>query len=93
MRINGFSVSRTKNYLARETIATTIMGLVLGAGIGIAVFAKMVLKTMEGKNTQFVRDVNIKAWLIAVGLEAIFALVIYILAFKKVEKLNFREVS
>ena len=92
MRINGFSIAKTKNYLIKETIITTVTGLVLGTGLGIIFFAKMAIKATEGIDIQFVRSIYPEAWIIAVALESLFALIIYWLAFKKVEKLDFREI-
>lgn len=93
MRINGFSIAKTKGYLIKETVITTIAGLVLGTTLGILVFSKTAIMAMEGNDIQFVRALNPKAWVIAVVLESLFALIIYWIAFKKVEKLDFREVA
>ena len=93
MRINGFSIAKTKNYLIKETVITTIAGLVLGTAMGVLFFSKMAIKAMEGIDIQFVRAVYPEAWVIAVALESLFALIIYWHAFRKVEKLDFREVA
>lgn len=93
MRINGFSIKKTKNYLIKETVITTIVGLSLGTGLGAMILSKMAIKAMEGNDIQFVRTLNPKAWVIAVVLESLFALIIYHIAFKKVEKLNFKEIA
>lgn len=92
MRINGFSIAKTKEYLAKETIATTVIGLLLGSLLGMLYFSKMIIMTMEGAEIQFVRTLNPRAWIIAVILEAAFAVIIYIISFKKIERLNFREI-
>ena len=92
MRINGFSIKQTKGYLTRETIVTTAAGVLLGVLAG-AIMAPLIIKAMEQPDLQFVRSFHVVAWLIAVGLEVIFAVVIYSVVFRKVKKLNFRDVA
>lgn len=91
MRINGFSIGQTIQYLARESIVTTIIGLLVGvvAGIGITSIASLM---MEPIDVQYVRDVNVTAWVIAVALEAFFAFFINWMVFRKIKDLNFREI-
>ncbi len=44
-------------------------------------------------DTQYIRTFDPKAWGLAVGVEILFALIIYTVTFRKVNKLNFREVA
>lgn len=92
MRINGFSIKKTREYLTRETILTTILGLIAGVVLGSR-FITVIIKAMEQPDTQFVRTFNTKAWVIAVAVEAVFALIIYTLSFRKIKDLNFREIA
>lgn len=92
MRINGYSIRQTIGYLARETIITTITGLILGVVLG-ALLLPIGIRSMEPPDVQYVRDFCPKAWIIAVTLEAAFALIIYTLVFRKVRKLNFRDIT
>ena len=92
MRINGYSISKTKNYLSREAILTTVVGLILGVILGshISTFA---IKAMEQPDTQFVRDFNPRAWIIAIAIEVLFASIIYAISFRKIDNLDFREIT
>ena len=92
MRINGFSIAKTKHYLVIETIITTVTGLVLGVIAGYFLTG-LIIRTMEQPDTQFIRSFNPKAWLIAIATEAFFALIIYTISFRKINKLNFREIT
>ena len=92
MRINGFSVKQTKGYLARETVVTTIIGVVLGVLLG-AILTPVIIKMVEQPDIQFVRSFHIIAWIIAVVLEVIFAVLINSLVFRKVRNLNLRDVA
>ena len=91
MRINGFSIPQTINYMAKETILTTIIGLVISV-IASFIFMVPIIKLLEQKDTMFVRTFNIKVWIIATLLEALFSLIINSLVLQKIKKLNFREV-
>ena len=84
MRINGFSLRKTRAYLIREIAATTVIGMVLGVACGIP-GAALVVRFMETPDIMFVRDVQPLAWLIAVALEAGFALIIYGRALREVK--------
>ena len=84
MRINGFSLRKTRAYLIREIAATTVIGMVLGVLCGIP-GANLVVRFMETPDIMFVRDVQPVAWLIAVALEASFACIIYGRALREVK--------
>ena len=92
MRINGFSIKQTKGYLTRETVVTTAIGVVLGVVIG-AIGTPLIIKAMEQPDLQFIRTFHVWAWVAAVALEILFAVVIYSVVFRKVKKLNFRDVA
>ena len=92
MRINGFSIKQTRGYLSKETIVTNAAGLILGV-LGGAVAAPIVIKTMEQPDLQFVRTFHPTAWIAAVVMEALFALIINGFVFRKVKDLDFRDVA
>ena len=92
MRINGFSIKQTKGYLARETVVTTAIGIVLGVLLG-SVAAPLIIKKMEQPDLQFVRTFHPAAWVVAVALAVIFSVVINSLVFRKIKDLNLRDVA
>jgi ABC-type antimicrobial peptide transport system permease subunit len=92
MRINGFSIKQTKGYLTRETVITTLAGVVLGVLAG-AIATPFVIRNMEQPDIQFVRNFNVIAWTIAVSLEVLFSIIINSFVFRKVKDLNFRDVQ
>ena len=75
MRINGYSISKTKNYLLMETIITTVVGLILGAVLGTVSFGP-IISFLQQPDTQFVKSFNPKAWILAVVIESIFAIIV-----------------
>ena len=92
MRINGFSIKQTRGYLARETVVTTAIGVILGVFLGS--FADpLIIKMVEQPDLQFVRTFHPAAWIAAVVLEILFAVIINSLVFRKVKNLNLRDVA
>lgn len=92
MRINGFSIKQTINYLAKETILTTLIGIILAVIAGYF-FTSFVIKFLEQPDAQFVREFSISSWIIAILLEALFSFIINYSVFRKVKDLNFREIQ
>lgn len=92
MRVNGFSIKKTKGYLIRETVLTTILGVVFGVISGVVV-ANIVIKLIEQPILQFDRDFKPLAWIIAVAIEGVFALVINSVVFNKIKKFNLKDIT
>ena len=92
MRINGFTISETINYLTKEAIATTVIGLLLGVLMGAFVVAPLLVRLIEPAECMFIRSPNLISWIAAVLIEGLFALVINTSVFRKVRTLSFRDV-
>ena len=92
MRINGFSIKKTIGYLAKETVLTTIIGVALGVTCG-AIFTPLLIRVMEQPDLQFIRTFHPLAWIIAVILEAAFAITVNSIVFNKVKKLNLKDIT
>ncbi|MBQ6623624.1 MAG: FtsX-like permease family protein [Mogibacterium sp.] len=92
MRVNGFSVKQAKGYLSKETVFTTGAGLVLGVVLG-AILTPPVIGLLQQPDLEFVKSFHPIAWIIAVALEAIFAILINSVIFNKVKKLNLRDIA
>ncbi|MBR6452326.1 MAG: ABC transporter permease [Lachnospiraceae bacterium] len=83
LRLNGFSLWMCKAYVACDALLVTGIGLFLGVIIGIPV-ARMSVHIMEREYLQFVREVQPLAWIFAVAIEAVFSLVIYGFAMRRI---------
>ena len=92
MRVNGFSVKQAKGYLSKETIFTTGLGLALGVALG-AILTPPVIGLLQQPDLEFVKSFHPIAWIIAVALEAVFAILINSVIFNKVKKLNLRDIA
>ncbi len=92
MAVNGFQEKQQIRYLLRETIITTLTGITLGVLIGW-VMTSPVVRTVEVGEMMFVRNINLRAWLIAAGLEALFALLINLMVFRKIRGFQLTELT
>ena len=92
MRVNGFKIKETKGYLSRESVITTAAGLALGVIVGAAL-TPFAIKFMQQPDLEFVKSFQPVAWAAAVGLEALFSIIINTLVYRKVKDLNLRDIA
>lgn len=92
MRINGFTTKEVIGYCARETVVTTAVGIVFGIVLGAGIGYKIVL-SLEQSFVQFDRRVSVLACLIGVLMTAAFAVIVNVIALRKVKKLKLTDLS
>ena len=92
MRVNGFTLRETVNYILRENILTTVLGLLLGLFVG-NLAARYNLDSIERVELMMYRDVNITACLIAVLITTGFAIIVNLLALRKIHHLNLTDIQ
>ena len=92
MRVNGFTIKEAKGYLSKESILTTAAGLLIGVAVG-AILTPMIIKGMQQPDLEFVKSFQPIAWGSAVGLEALFSLIINTLVYRKVKDLNLKDIA
>lgn len=92
MRINGYTMSETKAYVYKDNIVLTIMGLILGSGFGMGL-SYIVVRIIETGANRYVRTPNIPACLYACAVGALFALIVNLIALRKIKHLNLTNVS
>ena len=92
MRINGYSMKETKAYIYKDNIVLTILGLILGSGFGV-VLSYVVVRIIETGANRYVRTPNIPACLYACAVGALFALIVNLIALRKIKYLNLTNVS
>ncbi|SCW26896.1 FtsX-like permease family protein [Ruminococcaceae bacterium YRB3002] len=91
MRINGFTTKQVISYAARESIATTLIGIILGIAVG-SVMAYRIVRAVENTYGQFDRNVSLTSWLIAAIITILFAVIVNIIALRRVKKLNLTDI-
>jgi len=92
MRINGFTVREVKAYIQKESIASTIIGIVIGLILGQLLSIK-VLSAVEGSILFFMKNIQWSAWLLAAAITAVFAFVINAIALRQVKNLNLSDMQ
>ncbi len=92
MRINGYTMKETKAYIYKDNVILTAIGLLIGCGCGAGIgYLSIVL--LEGDVNRYVRDVNPIACLLGVAVGIIFAVIVNVIALKKVHTLNLTNVN
>ena len=92
MRVNGFTIKEAKGYLSKESILTTAAGLIIGVAVG-AILTPLIIKGMQQPDLEFVKSFQPVAWGSAVGLEALFSIIINTLVYRKVKDLNLKDIA
>ena len=87
MRINGFTVKETIGYMMRETIFTTLFGILTGCMSGY-LMSYRILRALEQPYIHLVRDISIKAWIIGAGLTVFFVVTVNLVVLGKIKKLR-----
>lgn len=92
MRINGFTVKEVIGYVLRETVVTTVLGVILGIGVGTLIGYRIVL-SLEQSFIQFDRSVSFLSWLIGAVMTILFTVIVNVIALRKVRNLKLTDVA
>ncbi len=92
MRINGFTVREVIGYVLRETVVTTLLGILFGIAMGAGV-AYNITRSMESVFIQYDRSVSPVAWLYGAVITTVFALIINAVVLRKVRDLRLTDVN
>jgi ABC-type antimicrobial peptide transport system permease subunit len=91
MRVNGFTVREVIAYMTRETVLTTILGILLGIGEGSAV-AYRIVRAMEQPVIQLDRSVSCAAWIMGAVITLVFTVLVNWAVLRKVRNLKLTDV-
>lgn len=92
MRINGFTVREVKQYVIRETVFTTILGILFGFAVGSAI-AYRIIRILEQAFFQFDRRVNFISWIVAAALTVVFTVIVNAIALRKTKDLKLTDIQ
>lgn len=92
MRVNGFTVSETVGYMVRDTIVTTLAGIVIGCGTGSAI-AYYIIRSLEQPYTRMIRSVSPMAWLIGAGITLVFTILVHAVILRKIKYLKLSDLT
>ena len=92
MRINGFTVKEVIGYVTRETVFTTVVGMLVGVVMG-ALIAYRITRSLETAFVQYNRSVCLPAWAYGVAITAIFTIVINVVVLRQVRHLKLTDLG
>ncbi|MBQ9468228.1 MAG: ABC transporter permease [Clostridia bacterium] len=92
MRVNGFTLRETVAYVLRENIITTVLGILLGAGMG-CLTAYNAIVSLERAELQLIRTPNLPALAISAAITLLFAAIVNVIALRKIGKLKLSDVN
>ena len=92
MRINGFTVGETIRYVSLELIVSTVLGIILGLGLG-SLLSYRVVCLLESLSLHIIRDIQFKAWGYAAFITVIFATLVSAWALRKVRRLKLTDIN
>ena len=92
MRINGFTLKETKNFVSRDNFVLTSMGIFLGCIAG-AILGYVVTRVLEVAATHYIRTPSMKACLLAATIGGIFAYTMNKIALRRIKRLDLTDVN
>ena len=91
MRVNGYTMSQTKAYVYKDNIVLIILGLLVGCLFGVFM-AYVSMRVIEAGAEHYVRSPNLIACLLSCAIMAVFAVVVNIIALRKINHLSLTNV-
>ena len=91
MRINGFTVREVIRYVAGESVATTVIGILLGLVLGTILFLR-VNALLESTTVQLIRHPEWPSLIYAALITGLFAFLVYTAATRKVKNLKLTDI-
>ena len=90
LKVLGFYDSETSAYIYRENIYTTVIGIILGWGMGL-VLHRFVVLTAEVDLVMFAREMVWYAYILSALLTALFAVMVNVVLHFKLKKIDMVE--
>ena len=92
MRVNGFTTREVISYVTRETVITTILGILLGLVAGSAIGYRIV-RALEQSFFRLERGICFSGWLYAAAMTVFFTVIVNVIALRKVKDLKLTDVA
>ena len=90
LKVLGFTDTETTNYIYRENIVMTLIGIVFGLVLGKYLLVWL-MTTVESSYMMFGRDVSVKSYMISAILTAVFSLFVNVIAHFSIQKIDMVE--
>jgi len=92
MRINGFTTGETIGYILRETVITTIAGIILGISMGSGI-AYGIVRAMEQAFFRFDRSISYIGWILGIVITLFFTVIVNLIALRKVRNIKLTDMT
>lgn len=92
MRINGYTIKETKNYISRDNVVIVVLGLLLGSLIGTPL-AQLEVIIMETGMNRYIHTPSYPACFLSLIICSVFAYVINKIALRRIAHLSLTHVS
>ncbi len=92
MRVNGFTVREVVGYMLRETVLTTLLGILAGIPLGSAISYRIV-RAIETPLLQVVRSPSALAWIAGAALTVFFTVIVNVIALRPVRRLKLTDAT
>ena len=92
MRINGFTIRETANYILKENAILTFVGIALGIAVGAGA-SRVNLDAVENIKLQMIRQVSLPACLISAAITLVFAAAVNYLALRRIKRLKLNRID
>lgn len=90
IKVLGFYNREVSEYIYRENIILTIVGGLVGLGLGV-LLNSYVVQTVEIDIVMFGREIYLPSYLYAIGITFIFAIIVNVLMYFKMRKIDMVE--
>lgn len=87
IKVLGFHDKEVSEYIYRENVILTLIGIILGLGAGVIIH-KLLIVFCSVDAVMFVQTLTWYSYLIATGLTAVFALIVNAIMHKKMKKID-----
>ena len=92
MMINGYSRKQIKIYLNRDSIFLSVVGIIIGLAVGTAM-AALSVHSFESSIAYFIKDIDLKACLIAVAGSSVLSFLMMKIALHRVDKFTLSDIN
>lgn len=90
LKVLGFYDKEVDNYITKENIILTILGILIGLGLGYFL-TKTVISTVEIEKARFIYDIKAISYIYASALSILFTVIVNVITHFNLKKINMIE--
>ncbi len=90
LKVLGFYNKEVNDYITKETVILTIIGIILGLGFGY-LLTNLTIGTVEMENARFIRNISLKSYLYATLISSLFTIIVNFVTHISLHKIDMIE--